>query len=230
LIAALAGFTLQHRLYEDHAELLWRGRRDADALPVLVFNAPALQLEHAWALRELLDPAWAAMPLALLAGPLESSLVLSDSGADPLQLSISPMATAQALRLASAIALALSQLHRRDLVHQDLTAAHILVDPVSGQVRLSGFGRAARTGLPDPGGPSAHSDLRALGAMLVQMLSGLPLAAPVPAPERLQEAPLDPVCLSSSCSRRAPSKVTKAPARCTRTCSIACACWASRGP
>jgi serine/threonine protein kinase len=50
----------------------------------------------------------------------------------------------QVLRIALGLAAALRELHQRQLIHKDVKPANILVDPVSGQSWLTGFGIASR--------------------------------------------------------------------------------------
>lgn len=209
MIQAFAGYTVAHTVREDQHVVLLRATRDADGAPVLVLQARAgqgaaqIRLEHEYALRAELDPSWAAAPLALLRHDDMLALVLSDHGGAPLACAPGvPLATGAFLNLASAIAAALSQLHRHDMVHKDLRPEHILVGP-AGAVRLTGFGIAARLrGLPQA--PEAQisgslpymapeqtgrmnraidtrTDLYSLGVLLYQLLCGeLPFAATDP--------------------------------------------------
>ncbi|MES2315870.1 MAG: AAA family ATPase [Pseudomonadota bacterium] len=201
MIQALAGYTVARTLREDPHFVLLRATRDADGAPVLVLCARAGQadarsrLEHEFALRADLDPGWAARPLALLPWGDTLALVLSDSGAAPLACTPGqPLALPAFLRLAMALADALSQLHRHDIVHKDLRPEHILVDAAGAKVRLAGFGIAARLRslpqspeeqisgslpymAPEQTGRmnrciDTRTDLYSLGVMLYQLLCG----------------------------------------------------------
>src|SRR5271168_5302110 len=164
------------------------------------------RLEHEYALRAELDPAWAVHPLELRYEGGRMLLVLEDPGGEPLERLLGgPMALGSFLPLAIGIAAALGKLHARGLVHRDLKPAHLLVNCADGLVRLTGFGLASR--LPRerqaPAPPEfiagtlanmapeqtgrmnrsidARSDLYALGVTLYRMLAGsLPFTAADP--------------------------------------------------
>ena len=48
------------------------------------------------------------------------------------------------LRVAIGLTTAIGGLHGRWLIHKDVTPAHALLNPATGQVRLMGFGIASR--------------------------------------------------------------------------------------
>ena len=164
------------------------------------------RLAHEYELKDELDSAWAARPLALLGDAGRTVLVLEDMGGEPLdRLLGGPMEVGRFLRLAIAVTSALGKLHQRGLIHKDIKPANIVVDCADGHVRLTGFGIASRLSrerqAPEPpetiAGTLAYmapeqtgrmnrsidsrSDLYALGVTLYQMLTGaLPLTAADP--------------------------------------------------
>jgi serine/threonine protein kinase len=83
-------------------------------------------LQHAYAVREDLDPAWAARPLRL--EPHHGQLtLLKDPGGEPLlRLLRRPWEITSFLRLAIGTVMRLAQLHQRGLIHKDIKRANIL--------------------------------------------------------------------------------------------------------
>jgi PAS domain S-box-containing protein len=204
-------------LWADGEVVFCRGRRDgADGQQVTVLVVtPAAEhptpralerLAHEYGLKDELDGAWAARPLALMRERGRTLLVLDDPGGEPLEWLLgSPMEPRAFLGLAESIATALAKVHQQGLIHKDLRPVHVLVDRASGEVRLTGFGIAS--GVPreeaaaEPpeaiAGTLAYmapeqtgrmsrsvdsrSDLYALGVMLYRMLTGeLPFTAADP--------------------------------------------------
>src|SRR5262244_3839377 len=176
--------------------------------PVGDHPAPASlqRLEHEYALRAELDPAWAVRPLALTQHQGRPVLVLEDPGGEPLtRLLGRPLALPQGLRVAIGLAVALGHLHGRGLIHKDLKPAHVFVNGATGQVWLTGFGSVSRLPrerqAPEPPeviagtlaymapeqtgrmnrSIDARSDLYALGVTLYELLTGtLPFTAAEP--------------------------------------------------
>ena len=168
-------------------------------LPAAEHPTPAAlaRLAREYELKDELDGAWAVRPLELVRERGRTMLVLEDTGSEPLHRLLGPpMEVRSFLRLAIAVAAALTQVHRRGLVHKDIKPANILVNRTTGEVKLTGFGIASR--LPRerqaPAPPEsiagtlaymapeqtgrmnrsidARSDLYALGVTLYQMLTG----------------------------------------------------------
>ena len=203
-------------LWEDGERLFCKGERRAEGdrvavlavLPAGEHPTPATldHLAREYDLKDELDGAWAVRPLELVRERGRLMLVLEDTGGEPLHRLLGPpMEVRSFLSLAIAIAAALSQIHRRGLVHKNIKPANILVNRTTGEVRFTGFGIASR--LPrerqSPAPPEliagtlaymapeqtgrmnrsidARSDLYALGVTFYQMLtSSLPFSAADP--------------------------------------------------
>jgi len=101
-------------------------------------------LVHEYALREHLDEPWALRPLELVRERRRTMLVFESTRARPLHEGIGdglPIATF--LRLAIAATRAVARLHQHGLVHKDIKASHILIDPEDGTACLTGFAIAS---------------------------------------------------------------------------------------
>jgi PAS domain S-box-containing protein len=177
-------------------------------LPAAEHPTPATldRLAREYGLKDELDGAWAARPLELVRERGRIMLVLEDTYSEPLdRLLGAPMDMPSFLRIAITVVAALTQVHRRGLVHKDIKPTNILVNRMTGEIKLTGFGIASR--LPRerqvPAPPEsiagtlaymapeqtgrmnrsidARSDLYALGVTFYQMLTGsLPFTAAEP--------------------------------------------------
>jgi len=198
-------------LWKDEEFILYRGRSQGDPSGVFVLS-PVLQyprseslkrLEHQYSFRERLDSRWAARPIAIARHWDRSVLVLEDPGGVPLdQLLSRPLDVAFFLRLAISLSTAINHLHERGVIHRDIKPANVLVNSVTGQCWLMGFGIASQLPRerlsPEPpefiAGTLAYmapeqtgrmnrsidsrSDLYSLGVTLYEVLTGsLPFAA-----------------------------------------------------
>ncbi|MEX3693315.1 AAA family ATPase [Paraburkholderia sp. BR14263] len=201
-------------LWEDAERVFCRVRPPGSSDSVLIARTasdhPALpcleRLTHEFALKDQLHGTWAVVPRELVCADGRTVLVFEDPGGELLEWQIgTPMEVESVLRLAVGIAAALGKLHQCGMVHRDLKPAHILVNCVDGQVRLTGFGIASR--LPRERQPAeppdtiagtlaymspeqtgrmnrtidSRSDLYAFGVVLYQMMTGvLPFIAAAP--------------------------------------------------
>jgi serine/threonine protein kinase len=103
------------------------------------------RLIHEYGLRDDLDGTWAARPLELIREGDRTTLLLEDSGGEPLDLrKAAPTDMGCFLHLAISTAVALGKLHERGLVHEDIKPVNLLVNRDTGSVKLTGFGIASR--------------------------------------------------------------------------------------
>jgi len=139
-------------LREDEGLILYRSVSAVDGSPLLVlaaedgraFGRDLRRLEQEYAHGDELDAEWAARPLALVRDRARPILVLADPGGELLSSRVGrPWAVVQFLRVAIGIAVALGRLHGHGLIHKNLKPANILVDPLTGAARLTGFAGAA---------------------------------------------------------------------------------------
>ncbi len=139
---------LLETLREDDEFVLYRGEHsNQPGSPSVLLLAPASmqpalatlkKIEHEYSLRDELDSAWAVRSLAVSEQRGQTTLVLEDPGGETLDRFLSgAMEMTQFLRLAFGLATALGGLHRRELIHKDVKPTNVLVNPATGQVRLT---------------------------------------------------------------------------------------------
>ena len=203
-------------LREDEEFIVYRGEhssRPGSASVLLVApssSQPSVEtlrkLDYEYSLRNELDSAWAARPLAVTKHLGQTAIVLEDPGGEPLdRLLTGPVELTTFLRVAVGLATALSGLHKRGLIHKDVKPSNVLFGSATGKVRLMGFGIASRLPrerqaikppeiiagtlpymAPEQTGRmnrsvDSRSDLYSLGVTLYEMLTGsLPFTASEP--------------------------------------------------
>ncbi len=204
-LSAPQGYRITESLYQGDDLILCRGVRIADGAPVILrmprADPPAPgecgRLRHDYDMAGRLADGPVLKPTALATCGSRPVLVAGDFGGEPLSRRLGrPMAPGSFFEPALAMVAAVSDLHRRGIVHKDLTPWSILIHPVTGEVRLIGLGLALE--MPKAPWSAAHpgviegtlaymapeqtgrmnraidqrSDLYALGVIFYQMLTG----------------------------------------------------------
>lgn len=106
-------------------------------------SAAVQRMQQAFALREYLEPGFAAAPVELVQFEGRPALRHTDPGGLPLRLPPGqPLPLPRLLSVAIAAVQALGLLHERRIVHQELRPDNLLIDD-AGRVFLTGFSRAA---------------------------------------------------------------------------------------
>jgi predicted ATPase/signal transduction histidine kinase len=201
-------------LRKDDDFILYRGQDRSDGSQVLALSPvkepPELQalkrIKQELSLKPDLDPEWAIRTIGIARHWGRRVLVLEDPGGVPLdQLLGHPLEVAFALRVAINLATAIGRLHQRGVIHKDIKPANALINSVTAQCWLMGFGFTSRLPrerqaleppefvdgtlaymAPEQTGRmnrsiDSRSDLYALGVTLYEMLTGvLPFSASDP--------------------------------------------------
>lgn len=152
-MVAIAGYTILGQISVGERSLVVRARRDSDGLAVVlkmpVSNAlplrEILRYQHEYRLLASLDLSQVVRVYALLAHEEGFVLVEEDFSACDLGQFLQDRALhpGEFFPLARQMAQGLAQVHRNNIIHKDLHLGNVLIDPVSGMVKLSDFGQSS---------------------------------------------------------------------------------------
>lgn len=210
------GFVLEERLYRGGMAAIWRVTRpDIDA--PIVLKAPIL--DNSGELSLLVGFEVEQMIMAELSGPhvprfyangdfaVQPYIVMELLDGPTLlqRLAAGPISLEEGVRLALAMAEALADLHRQNVLHLDLKPANVMFRE-TGEAVLIDFGLSRHEGLPDlleeqfrkPAGTTdtmapeqlmlirsdRRSDVFALGVLIYQVLTGV---LPFGSPQRMRQ-------------------------------------------
>ncbi|WP_437593732.1 AAA family ATPase [Sorangium sp. So ce1000] len=140
-------------LYEGSDTVLYRGVRKSDGRPVVLkvlrrdhasSRAPE-RLRHEYEVARALDTTAIVMPYGLDMLGDQPALVLEDFGGVSLdRLQKGPIPLERFFPLAIRVVEALAGLHRHDVVHKDIKPQNVLINPATGEVKITDLGIASR--------------------------------------------------------------------------------------
>ena len=148
------GYQILHELSDCESYKLYRARRIADHRPVIL-KLPRQEppghldwklFEGEYSLLRSLSIAGIARAYDLLRGDNGCCLVLQDPGGKAVRslLAFGPLGQAQFLVVATHLAMILTELHRREIIHGNINPAGMLVHSGSGEVWLCDMRLASR--------------------------------------------------------------------------------------
>src|SRR5881396_1495226 len=155
------GFTVFEEVYRGRTRVVYRGRREADGVPVILKTSAealpaAASLQREYDLIKDLDLPGVARAYGLAPAGDRVVLVLEDVGGERLKtlLAAGRLDVRTALQLGVQLADTVAALHRHDIIHKDINPNNILVDRAVGHPTLIDFSIASR--LPFEHRPASH--------------------------------------------------------------------------
>lgn len=189
LLLLVDGEIARYRVRSPQASREWLVLRPAATATENVFR----RIQHEYAMRECLDPAWAVVPAALLSSADGPLLILDESGGRSLHESASEtLSISVFLRQAIGATQALGRAHASGLLHHDIKPCNF-IEGEDGVIRLTAFALSSHPDIPGPRAVDAisgslaymspeqagrvnnqideRSDLYALGVTFYEMLT-----------------------------------------------------------
>ncbi|XYI00391.1 AAA family ATPase [Sorangium sp. So ce1128] len=150
---ASSGYAIVEVLCEGSDTLLYRGVREVDGRPVVLkvlrrdHASPRARerLRHEYEVARTLETPAVVQPYALEMLGDQPALVLEDFGGVSLdRLLEGPMPLERFFPLAVRLAEALAGVHRHGVVHKDIKPQNVLLNPTTGEVKITDLGIASR--------------------------------------------------------------------------------------
>jgi len=145
------GFTILEEVYRGRTRVVYRGRREADGVPVILKTSAdalpaAASLQREYDLIKDLDLPGVARAYGLAPAGDRVVLVLEDGGGERLKalFATGRLDLRTTLRLAVQLADTIAALHQRGIIHNDANPNNILVDRPTGRATLVDFSIASR--------------------------------------------------------------------------------------
>ncbi len=150
----IPGYSLEEVIFESGRTWFWRGRRQRDGLLVLIKGPASPQLSaqelaemrHEHEITQAIEIDGVLRAEEVVGGENGWALILENTDAIPLRklMDTARLDLLDSLKVAVSLAGILEEVHQQGLLHKMINPLNIFVDPVSGTVKLSGFGLATR--------------------------------------------------------------------------------------
>ncbi len=150
----ITGYQLTEVIHEGTHTILYRGHRQADQqsiiLKLLKADSPSLEaitrIKQEYQIRQGLDVAGIVQCYSLESHQNRLFLVLEDFGGSSLQqlLASQPLNLSRFFNIAIQLTDALGALHKHGIIHRHIKPSHIIINPVTEQVKLTDFSIASR--------------------------------------------------------------------------------------
>lgn len=164
----LAGYTLTEKIHENTTTLIYRGYQAENKASVVIkllkaeyaTKSELIRLRNQYVLTHHLDLAGIVKPFALEPYQKGFALILEDFGGRSLKhyTHSQPISLTQFLKIAIQIAEILEELHRHHIIHKDIKPDNILINPETGQIKLTDFSIASLL-------PKESQNLRSLNTL-----------------------------------------------------------------
>ncbi|MCU0534745.1 MAG: trifunctional serine/threonine-protein kinase/ATP-binding protein/sensor histidine kinase [Hydrococcus sp. Prado102] len=212
VVMAECKIQIQEKIFTGVSTSIYRGCDDRTQKSVIVkalnSNYPSLQeiarLRYEYGIIQNLDCQGIVKPYGLERYQNGLALILEDFGGQSLKqmLADSSISLTECLRIAIAVTETLGQLHKIPILHKDINPSNIIINPATGEVKITDFSIASRLSVENPSichlnllegtpayiapeqtgrmnrGIDYRADFYSLGATLYEMLTGkLPFEA-----------------------------------------------------
>lgn len=149
-MVTISGYRIGRPLYKGRRTAVYQGRRLDDEKPVIIKTLLAEHLtaenigtlRHEYGVTRLLDLENVVHSYGLESSDDGPALILEDFGGVPLKNIIAPggIKPDVSLNIAIQIAQALGELHQNHVIHKDIKPSNIIINPDTGQVKITDFG------------------------------------------------------------------------------------------
>lgn len=153
IMSLLSGYPVTQKIYESSRTLVYLGRRESDGKPVaikLLKNEYPTPRELALFRNQYTIAKDLDLPGIVRLYSLENygnglALVMEDFGANSLKdyIDAHPLSLGEFFAIAIQITQTLEQLHQNRIVHKDIKPANLLINPATGEVKITDFSIAS---------------------------------------------------------------------------------------